>query len=204
MRKPHAIRIRGRVAVRPMAVLALALVAAPTVRAQVPTRQFSLFTDHKSHRIDDLITVVIEEQSAASNKATAKTKSSDNTHIHSDKGEGALGIIPSAKSQNDASSTFDGEGVSERNGNMNAVVGARVVGVLSNGNLEIEGSKEVMVNDESQVIKVTGIVRPEDIDANNRVRSSSLANAKITYSGQGTATSAMEKGFLASLFDWLF
>lgn len=184
------------------AVLGIAL--GTSVSAQVPARQYSLFTDHKSHRLDDLITVVIDEQNKATNRATTKTNTDSRTRFHSDKGEGAMSIVPKAKSMTDASGTFDGEGKTQRNGDMNAVVSARVVGVLSNGNLEIEGTKEVVVNEETEIIKITGIVRQEDIDGANRVRSSSLANARITYSGHGSASTAMEKGVLAELFDWLF
>lgn len=183
---------------------ALGLAIGATAAAQVPLRQYSLFTDHKSHRLDDLITVVIDEQNKATNRATTRTNTDSRTRFHSDKGEGAMSIVPKAKSMTDASGTFDGEGKTQRNGDMNAVVSARVVGVLSNGNLEIEGTKEVVVNEETEIIKISGIVRQEDIDGANRVRSSSLANARITYSGHGSASTAMEKGVLAELFDWLF
>lgn len=173
-------------------------------QAQVPARQYSLFTDHKSHRLDDLITVVIDEQNTASNRAMARTKTRSKTRFDSDKGKGATSFFPSAKERTDAEGIFDGNGQTGRHGDMNAMVSARVVGVLANGNLELEGTKEVVLNDETEIIKVTGIARPEDVDAQNRVRSGSLADARITYTGRGSTSNAMEKGVLAGIFDWLF
>ncbi|MEN9353598.1 MAG: hypothetical protein RL318_923, partial [Fibrobacterota bacterium] len=167
-------------------------------------RQYSLFTDHKSHRLDDLITVIVDEKNKATNNAGTRTKTDSKTRFESEKGKGATSAVPRAKSKTDAQGIFDGEGTTQRRGDVNATVSARVVGVLTNGNLEVEGSKEVVINEETEILKVSGIVRPEDIDANNQVRSSSLANARITYSGRGSTSSAMEKGVLAMLFDWLF
>jgi flagellar L-ring protein precursor FlgH len=171
---------------------------------QNSVRQYSLFTDHKSHRLDDLITVIVDEKNKATNNAGTRTKTDSKTRFESEKGKGATSAVPRAKSKTDAQGIFDGEGTTQRRGDVNATVSARVVGVLTNGNLEVEGSKEVVINEETEILKVSGIVRPEDIDANNQVRSSSLANARITYSGRGSTSSAMEKGVLAMLFDWLF
>jgi len=172
--------------------------------AEAPSRQFSLFADHKSHHLDDVITVIVDEQSAATNQASTKTHSESHTKTHSEKGKGALEIIPSANSSTDEDARFGGDGQTGRKGKMNATVTARVVGILSNGNLEVEGSKEVTINEENEVLKVSGIVRPDDIGIDNSVKSSRMANAKITYSGEGSVSSAMEKGFVARFFDWLF
>jgi len=182
----------------------IGLLLATGAFAEPPSRQFSLFADHKSHHLDDVITIIVDEQSAATNQASTKTKTESHTKAHSEKGKGALEIIPSANSSTDEDARFGGDGQTGRKGKMNATVTARVIGILSNGNLEVEGSKEVTINEENEVLKVSGIVRPDDISIDNSVKSSRMANAKITYSGEGSVSSAMEKGFVARFFDWLF
>ena len=167
-------------------------------------RQFSLYADHKSHRVDDLITIVVDEQNVATDNAQTRTKTESKGHVDSRKGKGVAKPVPSAKADADLESKFNGDGKTGRNGSMTAVVSARVLSVLANGDLEVEGSKEVVINDETALLTISGIARQEDIDANNSVRSSRLANARIAYSGQGSVSGAQSPGVLARLFDWLF
>jgi len=167
-------------------------------------RQYSLYADHKSHRVDDLITIVVDEQNVATDNAQTRTKTESKGHVDSRKGKGVAKPVPSAKADADLESKFNGDGKTGRNGSMTAVVSARVLSVLPNGDLEVEGSKEVVINDETAILTISGVVRQEDIDANNSVRSSRLANARIAYSGQGSVSSAQSPGVLARLFDWLF
>ena len=87
---------------------------------------------------------------------------------------------------------------------MTAVVSARVMEVLPNGTLRIEGSKQVVINDETEVLSVSGLVRPEDIAADNSVPSGRVADAKISYSGRGTDANAQQPGYVARFLDWLF
>ena len=85
-----------------------------------------------------------------------------------------------------------------------ATIAVRVTKVLDNGNLVIEGTKVVEVNDEKGLIKVTGIVRPRDIQPNNMIYSSSIADAQITYSGKGAVNDGHRPGVLARLINWIF
>ena len=152
--------------------------------AEGPARQFSLFTDRRSHRLDDLITVVIDEQNNAQNNATTRTKSESKSKSDVPDGKGLMSFIPGMKSSTDLESKFTGDGKTARNGTVSAVVSTRVVQVLANGNLVLEGTKEVVVNDETETLKVSGMARPEDIAPDNTIRSSRLAQAQITYSGE--------------------
>ncbi|MEK7394202.1 MAG: flagellar basal body L-ring protein FlgH, partial [Fibrobacterota bacterium] len=70
--------------------------------------------------------------------------------------------------------------------------------------LRIEGSKQVVINEETEVLSVAGLVRPEDIGADNTVPSSRMADARISYAGHGTTANAEKPGYLARFFDWLF
>ena len=184
-------------------LLGVALLA-QTAAAEGPARQFSLFTDRRSHRLDDLITVVIDEQNNAQNNATTRTKSESKSKSDVPDGKGLMSFIPGMKSSTDLESKFTGDGKTARNGTVSAVVSTRVVQVLANGNLVLEGTKEVVVNDETETLKVSGMARPEDIAPDNTIRSSRLAQAQITYSGEGSVAGAQSPGVLARLMDWLF
>jgi flagellar L-ring protein precursor FlgH len=99
---------------------------------------------------------------------------------------------------------YDGKGNTSREGKLEATISARVMKVLDNGNLVIEGSKTVEVNEEKGIIKISGVIRPLDIQQNNVVYSSSIADAQITYSGKGVGTTAQRPGILARIINWIF
>lgn len=187
-----------------MLMMLVGLASSAGIAGDGAVRQYSLYADHKSHRVDDLITIIVDEQNVATDNAQTRTKTESKGHVDSRKGKGVAKPVPSAKADADLESKFNGDGNTGRNGSMTAVVSARILSVLANGDLEVEGSKEVVVNDETALLTISGIVRQEDIDANNSVSSSRLANARIAYSGQGSVSSAQSPGVLARLFDWLF
>jgi len=81
---------------------------------------------------------------------------------------------------------------------------AKVVEVLPNGNLVIEGRQTIVINGEEQVIVVSGIVRPQDIEPDNTVLSTYIADATIVYNGTGPIGDAQEPGLLTRLLNWLF
>ncbi len=166
--------------------------------------QYSLFTDHRTHHVDDLVTIIIDEQNAAADQADTKTQTQNDWHALSKKGKGVAEPVPSAKSDGTLNSDFKGDGKTTRAGNVDAVVSARVTEVLANGDVVLEGTKRVVINDETEILTVTGIVRSQDISADNSVHSSRIANAHISYAGEGTVSSAQGKGVIARLLDWLF
>jgi len=101
---------------------------------------------------------------------------------------------------------FEGSGETTRNGFLTATITARVVDVLGNGNLAIEGKREVVINEEKREILVQGIVRPRDLDYNNSVASSLIADAKIIYTGVGIVSEKQKPGWMARIVDavWPF
>ena len=80
---------------------------------------------------------------------------------------------------------------------------ARVVKVLDNGNMVVEGRRSVIVNDETQVITLSGVIRPQDITSTNTVLSSQVADAEIQMVGRGVLAEAQRPGILYRLLDWL-
>ena len=101
-------------------------------------------------------------------------------------------------------SSFDGKGTSDRDGHLSAYITARVVKVLPNRNLYINGIREIRVNHELQYITLSGIVRPEDISSSNEVVSTYIADARITYSGVGVVSDKQHPGWLSRIMDYVW
>lgn len=99
---------------------------------------------------------------------------------------------------------FKGKGQTERNGSLIATVSATITEVYANGNLMIQATKEVTVNNETEILELVGTIRPEDISSNNAILSSRIADAKIKYSGEGTLSETQDPGVITRFFNWLF
>ena len=169
--------------------------------------QSFLFSDFKAGRVGDVVTVRIVESSKGNKNASTKTEkdSSLSTSIS------AFFGMPSDKLSQasvgaETSEKHDGAGSTSRSSELTAVITARVIDVMPNGNLVIDGRREVVVNNETQLLYVTGIVRPEDIGPNNTVLSSYIADAKITYTGSGVVSDKQRVGWFVRLLDkvWPF
>lgn len=185
--------------------ISLAALAADSLAAPAPlARDFSLFGDHKSRQVDDVVTVMVGEANTAKNTAQTRTQSQSKGEVGVAGGTGVLSFVPGAGFKGGLGSDFQGQGNTVREGSMQAVVSARVVEVLPNGTLRIEGAKQVVINEETEVLTVAGLVRPEDIGADNTVPSGRLADAKISYAGHGATANAEKPGYFARFLDWLF
>jgi flagellar L-ring protein FlgH len=169
-----------------------------------------LVEDFKARARGDTVTVVITENASASKVATTGTNR--NTEVAAGI-PNLLGLETTAiKNWMDlsklvnanTSSKFEGSGSTTRKENLNATITAQVVDVLANGNLLIEGRRSVMVNNEDQIILLEGIVRPQDISANNIVSSAQIADARITYSGKGIISERQRPGWLMNILDYVW
>ncbi|MDD5434003.1 MAG: flagellar basal body L-ring protein FlgH, partial [Nitrospira sp.] len=98
----------------------------------------------------------------------------------------------------------DGSGTTSRSSQLTAVMTAKVLDVLPNGNLVIDGKHEVSVNNETQIISISGIIRPEDIGPGNTILSTYIADAKITYSGSGVISDKQRVGWLVRVMDFIW
>lgn len=186
--------------------LAISLLVAATsaLRAERLPTDFSLTSDHRSRRVDDVVTVLVEEDNNARNAAQTNTQSTSKGSVAMQAGSGMLGFLPDATAKSNLDADFKGAGNTSRAGSMQAVVSARVVEVLPNGTLRVEGSKQVVINDETEILTVAGLLRPEDIGADNTVRSGRLADAKVAYNGRGADAEAARKGPVSRFLDWVF
>ena len=171
-----------------------------------------LFVNPKAGRIGDIVTVMVEESSKATNEASTDTQRVSEFSAQVEKFLGLqegypkedIDFNPFGKIKAGLDSTFKGKGATKRSGKLDAKITARVVEVLPGGNLRIRGFRQVMINNEAQLITLTGIIRPRDISVDNVVRSSRIADARITYNGIGVVNDRQRPGWLARLFDVIF
>ena len=178
------------------------------------------FKDLRAYKVGDLVTVNIVETAKASKKA--KTKTSRDSSIDAgitnalgwEKKIRHLTSLGNAKVRNDFNNatlfkanmknSFDGSGETSRDESMTASITARVMDVLPNGNLFIKGTREVKVNNENQIITLTGLIRPEDVSPSNTVLSSFIADARITYAGSGSVSDKQKPGWLMRAVDFVW
>lgn len=181
------------------------------------TSRNTLFQDLRARNVGDIITIEISEKTSAIKEATTSTSRSSSKDIALANLFGLpsnLGMrnflnqgnpfSPEISSTYDSS--FDGSGTTKRTGELSATITARVIRVLPNGNLVLEGKKDTVVNNELQYIILSGIARPEDITEANIVSSSQLSDARIEYSGKGVLADEQGQGWLGRVLDnvWPF
>jgi len=164
----------------------------------------SLFTDIKANKVGDILTVLIYEQSRASNKVQTKTEKSTDVSTKGGPGIGTLNFIPLFGASGKNSNIFDGKGENIRNGSLRAKMSVTVVTVKDNGDLVIEGSRTIGISGDRETLTLTGVVRQKDISSNNTIDSYLIADAEIHYSGKGNASSGARPGFFTRFFNWLF
>ncbi len=170
--------------------------------------------DLKARRRGDVVTIVISETASASKEA--KTGTSRGTAINAGMpnfmGLEKVGVFKNnigdlSKLINaSVDSKYSGSGSTSRQENLKATITARVMEVMPNGNLLIEGRRNVKVNNEDQEIILEGTVRPRDITADNVVNSIYVADARISYSGRGIISDRQSPGWLMNIVDkiWPF
>lgn len=167
----------------------------------------TLFLDNKARNVGDIVTVRIIETSNAKKEAkTGLNRGGTNSFSLT----GALGLSnilgakPSSTILNSGGITntndFKGDAKTERNSVLKAIVSCVVTEILPNGNLRVEGRQDITVNNENQFILLSGVIRPEDINPQNEVASSQMADARIEYSGEGDVNDQQSPSWLSRIF----
>jgi flagellar L-ring protein precursor FlgH len=182
----------------------------------------NFFQDLRAYQVGDLVTVNIVETSSASKNASTQTgrESSIDAGIDNMLGwEGKLKYLTSLGNGNvgnayDTGSLFkgslanssSGSGTTSRTESMTAYITVKVMEVMPNGNLFIQGSRDVRVNNETQHIILSGTIRPADISPDNTIISSYIGDARIEYTGSGALSDKQRPGWMTRFVDlvWPF
>jgi flagellar L-ring protein FlgH len=171
-----------------------------------------LYADRKARYVNDIVTIIISEQAQGGNKATTNTSRDTTTAADI---TALFGVENSITNSNpnmggkialggSSKNALKGTGDTTRGGNLIARLTARVTRVMENGNLVIEGRRQLTVNAEDQFILMSGIIRPEDITSENLVYSQYIADARIIYTGDGVVNDKMRPGWLTRAVDWVW
>ncbi len=192
---------------RPILRVALTLLACAMARLALaeslwPAQGDSLYKDKKAFKIGDVLTVNVMESASARHQINTNAKKSSSNSISwgSQHSKG----VPFSDFGIGGSENFTGGGRSARSGDLTGKITVRVTDVLPNGNLVINGNRVITVNDERQVMEITGIVRPEDVTAENAVLSQLIADAQIKYTGKGAVAEKARLGIISRFLSMLF
>lgn len=172
-----------------------------------------LYQDHIASRIGDILTIRLEEATSGEKQANMKTDkitayNSNNGSItnNSSTNNGSMlkpvlfgGVLSSASFDAGTTMVFDGKGATNEFNKLHGTISVTVTHVLSNNNLVISGESWITINQGREYVKLSGIVRPEDIEPFNTISSQRIANARIVYSGLGQVGDTARGGILTQL-----
>src|SRR6476646_1783380 len=170
----------------------------------------AFFKDQRAARIGDLLTVTVNitDKATLSNETQRSRTNKEDSGIPAFIGSKTLGVqaqrvLPGRLLTADSTASSDGKGSVNRQEALQTNVAAVVTQVLPNGNLVVEGKQEIRVNFEIRELIVAGVVRPEDIQSDNTIDSSKIAQARIAYGGRGQITDVQQPRYGSQVMDVL-
>lgn len=157
----------------------------------------ALTSDRRAVNVGDILTILVAESTSAKSSVGTNAKNKTNLSFSAStltaKADAGLGVEGGAS----------GEGNTSRQGQLKTVVSVQVKEKLPNGYLRVEGSQEAIINNDKQLIQISGFIRPDDISYDNTVYSYRLADAKIKINGKGVVDDAQKLSIFYKLFHWL-
>lgn len=177
-----------------------------------------LFDDNRANRVGDIVMITVTETTTGKHKAdTTATKDNTNTYsITAMPTTGVYGslakVVPGVTNtgvpgvSTGSSSSLKSTGETKQESNLTATVATRVIRMLPGKVMQVEGARQIRINDETQILVVRGLLRQRDIDSKNTAPSSALADARIEVYGQGSLSDKQRAGWMSRLIDnvWPF
>ena len=166
-----------------------------------------LFSDHKAMHVNDIVRVRISETARTSNSGSKQLSSSDNADLGGGlfAADGAGGTVAAVAGKlngisnvgftTKSESSFSGKSSTSKDASFITEISVRIVKVLENGNYFISGKREILLDDQKQIIQLSGVIRPYDIDQYNVISSNQISEAKIHYDTQGDVDRTTEQGW---------
>ncbi len=178
------------------------------------SQEDTLFADSRARRVGDIVVVKLVENTKAQNKAetTADKESGNNYQVNALFGKSKSGFVPLVglgpqttvgfpALQTTSNSDLQATGKTKRENYVTSSLAARVLRVLPGGLLQIEGAREIRVNEETEYMVVRGMIRSKDVDADNSIYSTQIADASIEYYGKGVLADKQKPGWFTRLMD---
>jgi len=179
-----------------------------------PKNQRGLLADLRACNIGDIVTVTITESSKAGDEASTSAEKTSGVKVGI---TSLLGLsLPQMNAFQDnnitaenaiegaVGNTSKGEGKTQRQSVFTTYLTTRVIQILPNNNLVIQGQRQMKINNETEVVTLSGIVRPEDLDTNNTVPSIRVAEARMEISGFGVISDKQRQGWLTRIIDHIW
>ncbi len=166
----------------------------------------SLFDDGKAARVGDIITVVLQERTSSSKTSNVEILKESDVNMAPTGAGTVLNSIPTLgeyglNSAVTGDREFKGEAEADQSNRLSGNISVTVVDVYPNGTLLIRGEKWITLNRGEEFIRISGLVRPEDVSPENTISSTKIANARIAYSGTGELADSQQIGWLGRFFN---
>jgi flagellar L-ring protein FlgH len=161
-----------------------------------------LYAGHRAHRVGDPVTIVLVEAITTSKTAGAKTQRGGSAAI-TPPATGILSFLKPSSLNASSNSSFKGDGTATQTSTLGGEVAVTIAEVRSNGTALVRGEKRLLLSQGQDWIQFSGIVRLSDIDSDNRLTSSRVADARIEYAGNGPVSRASKEGWVSKFFNMI-
>jgi len=166
----------------------------------------ALYEDIRAHQVGDILTIVLSERTNATKQASTSTSKDSSVEVPNPTVFGNpfrfnTKARNSLETSMESANAFDGAGDSAQSNSLTGNVTVTVAEVLPNGNLIVQGQKRMTINQGEEFVRFSGIVRPADINPDNTILSTKVANARIAYVGEGMVADANSQGWLGRFFN---
>ncbi len=160
----------------------------------------NLVADQRPRNVGDIVTVVVDEKTKTKDEGKTDVSKANNSSVAD-----GLGILDFIRAFGFSSkSNMKGDGSTERTHIAKTQITCLVTDTLPNGNLIIEGTRDVTTQEETLQLQIVGVIRPQDVDSYNRIQSDRVANAEIGIKGRGALTRLQKPGILTQILQTIF
>jgi flagellar L-ring protein precursor FlgH len=165
----------------------------------------NLIADNVAKKKGDILTIIIKESQKVEDKQEVKLEKEstlDSVLESFNISDNTFNPLPDFIQE--TTKDFEGKSDYNKENAFETRITVQVIDVMPNGNLVIEGRRNIFMDDEEKKIKITGTVRPLDITPDNTVLSSKVCDARVSYDGEGTLSRTTEKGWLDAILDFIW
>ena len=166
--------------------------------------RFSLYSDVKAYSVGDVLMVNIVENSSATGTSGTQTGKQQELEVEGKTGTGMMKFMAPFFGKVDGKNSFKGSGQTNRSGKVIGKMTVTVIELLPNGTLLVEGSRTIEVNNDKEVMTISGLVNPTDVTRENTINSYQIANVKISYKGKGAQTDGSRPGLFMRIINYIF
>ena len=191
---------RTQLSILLLGVFILILLSMPADARSLWNDSSNLVADQRPRNVGDIVTVVVDEKTKTKDQGKTDVSKTNNSSIAD-----GLGILDFIKAFGFSSKTnMKGDGSTERTHSAKTQITCLVTDTLPNGNLIIEGTRDVTTQEETLELQIVGVIRPQDVDRYNRIPSDRVANAEIGIKGRGALTRLQKPGILTQILQTIF